>query len=492
MKFLHATVLAILITLALDNLAMARSLAVLPLLDLTQDENGVNFSLTEYLSKKAEDEGFTVLPESDIMAFMVRHRIRSLGILTTYEVNTLRQELQADYVLLGTVCQLGQKPAAKVSLSLQMVRTADEAVVWSLIKDLHEEDLISLLAISDPQSLNDLYERYFSTLFDSMPAEIKQGPEPSPSVGILTLNLHPEYVKPGERVEAEVRVYYDKQGSQAPEFHLLIDNKEYPVDREGDVRLLKASWLAQDKDGKYGVDLVSVFPSGQRHVQSLGEYTVDSVAPELTVDFLGTTVDGNLYFNKNLSILPRLKIPEAIDRWDVSVFDKDQELLVLYDGTGQIPPRIYWNGMITESEKALDGRYLVQVHVWDRAENQASSEGFVNLMSTDPRLKLTVDRKEGDVHVQLDNEVQSPVAFWFAKVYEKNGGMLTSKVGETLPATLDFKLKTPDSNEPLELIFAAQDRYGNRTWQKVEDLLNREVKKVEKEVVPESQWLENF
>jgi len=88
--------------------------------------------------------------------------------------------------------------------------------------------------------------------------------------------------------------------------------------------------------------------------------------------------------------------------------------------------------------------------------------------------------------------VQSPVAFWFAKVYEKNGGMLASKVGETLPASLDFKLTAPDSNEPLELIIAAQDRYGNRTWQKVEDLLNKEVKKVEKEVVPESQWLENF
>ena len=190
-KLLRAALLAILLTLALHSFASARSLAVMPLLDLTQDENGVNFSLTEYLSQKAVDYGFTVLPESDVMAFMVRHRIRSLGVLTSYQITNLRQDLKAEYVLLGTVCQLGQKPAAKVSLSLQLVRTADEAVVWSIIKDLHEDDLISLLAISDPQSLNDLYDRYFSKLFDTMPPEIKQGGDSSPSVGILTIDLPP-------------------------------------------------------------------------------------------------------------------------------------------------------------------------------------------------------------------------------------------------------------------------------------------------------------
>jgi TolB-like protein len=159
MKLLSVILLAAIFTLAMQCPVSARSLAVLPLLDLTQDENGVNFSLTDYLSKKAVEHGFTVLPDSEIMAFLVRHRIRSLGVLTSYQLTSLRQDLKAEYVLLGTVCQLGQKPAAKVSLSLQLIRTADEAVVWSIIKDLHEDDLITLLAISDPQSLNDLYER---------------------------------------------------------------------------------------------------------------------------------------------------------------------------------------------------------------------------------------------------------------------------------------------------------------------------------------------
>ena len=99
-------------------------------------------------------------------------------------------------------------------------------------------------------------------------------------------------------METEVRVYYANPEAKAPKFHLLIDGKEYPVDQEGDARLLTASWLAQDKNGKYAVDLISVFPSGEQQVLRLGEYTVDGVAPELFVTLLGTTIDGEPLFQQ--------------------------------------------------------------------------------------------------------------------------------------------------------------------------------------------------
>lgn len=486
--------LALILTLALACPAAARTLAVFPLLDLTQDESGVNLSLTGYLRQKAEEQGFIVLPEEEVMAFMVRHRIRNLGVLTSYQLTTLRRELKTEYALLGTVCQLDQKPAAKVSLSLQLVRTADETVVWSVIRDLHEADLISLLAISEPETLNDLYEPYFSTLFADMSPEIEEGAgKVLPSVGIFSVNFHAEHVKPGEKMEAAIRVYYGEATTTAPTFHLRIDATDYPVDRDGDARLLNASWLAQERNGTYPVDLVAVFPSGRQQVERIGEYTVDGTPPELTVNFFGSASEGDaLFFNRELSIIPLLKVPEVLDRWEITVYDKDRELVLLQDGTGQIPPHIIWNGMLSGVEAAPDGRYLVLVQVWDRAGNLGRSEGFVNLMRTPPKLGLTVEREGGVVHVLLADEVQSPLAFWFAKVYEKSGEMVASRTGETLPVTLDINLADPESSEPLELIFAAQDRYGNRMRRKVENLLNLEAGQTDMEIVPESQWLENF
>lgn len=494
MKRSFILLLALMLTLVLACPAAAGTLAVFPLLDLSEDESGVNLSLTGYLREKAAEQGFTVLPEDEVMAFMVRHRIRSLGVLTTYQLSTLRRELNTEYVLLGTVCQLDQKPAAKLSLSLQLIRTADETVVWSVIRDLHEADLISLLAIFDPESLNELYELYFSTLFADMPPEMREGGgEASPSVGILNVNIQAGHVKPGEKMEAAVRVYYGEAVTKPPAFHLRIDATEYPVDQDGDARLLNTSWLAQEQNGTYPVDLVAVFPSGRQQVERIGEYTVDGTPPELTVNFFGTaTEDDAVFFNRELSIIPLLKVPEALDRWEIAVYDKDRELVLLQDGTGQIPPLIIWNGMLSGVQSAPDGRYMVLIQVWDRAGNLGRFESFVNLMRTDPKLSLTVEREGGVVHVLLDNEVQSPLAFWFAKVYEKSGEMLASQVGETLPVTLDITLPDPEGNESLELIFAAQDRYGNRTWRKVENLLNLEATGAEVEIVPESQWLENF
>ncbi|MHB8790711.1 MAG: hypothetical protein ACYDBT_12610 [Desulfobulbaceae bacterium] len=495
MKQSFILLLASMLTLVLACFpAAAGTLAVFPLLDLSQDESGVNLSLTGYLREKAAEQGFTVLPEEEVMAFMVRHRIRSLGVLTTYQLTTLRRELNTEYVLLGTVCQLDQKPAAKLSLSLQLIRTADETVVWSVIRDLHEADLISLLAISDPESLNELYERYFNTLFADMPPEMREGgSEAVPMVGILNVNFHAGHVKPGEKMEAAIRVYYSEAVTKPPAFHLRIDATEYPVDQDGDARLLNTSWLAQEQNGTYPVDLVAVFPSGLRQVERIGEYTVDGIPPELTVNFFGTaTEDDAVFFNRELFIIPLLEVPEALDRWEIAVYNKDRELVLLQDGTGQIPPQIIWNGMLSGVESAPDGRYMVLIQVWDRAGNLGRFEGFVNLMRTDPKLILTVEREGSVVHVLLDNEVQSPLAFWFAKVYEKSGEMLASRVGETLPVTLDITLPDPESNDPLELIFAAQDRYGNRTWRKVENLLNLGATETEVEIVPESQWLENF
>jgi hypothetical protein len=327
-----------------------------------------------------------------------------------------------------------------------------------------------------------------------MPPEIQgDGGEVSPSVGIFSVNFHAGHVKPGEKMEAAIRIYYGEAATPAPAFHLRIDGAEYPVDRDGDARLLNASWLAQDRNGTYPVDLVAVFPSGRQQVERIGEYSVDSTPPELTVNFFGSnSEEDTVYFNRDLSIIPLLKIPEVLDRWEIAVYDKDRQLVLLQDGTGQIPPRLIWNGMLSGTEAAADGKYLVLVQVWDRAGNSGRFEGFVNLMRTDPRLSLTVEREGGVVHLLLANEVQSPLAFWFAKVYEKSGELLASRVGETLPVTLDIILADPESSEPLELIFAAQDRYGNQMRRKVENILNLEARKTEKEIVPESQWLENF
>ena len=71
-------------------------------------------------------------------------------------------------------------------------------------------------------------------------------------------------------------------------------------------------------------------------------------------------------------------------------------------------------------------------------------------------------------------------------------GPVAMEVGEDLPSELQLNIPELQAEEQLELIFAGQDLYGNRTYQTLDNLLNLAIAEVGEEIVPESPWLENF
>ncbi|GAB4339681.1 MAG: hypothetical protein Kow0089_12770 [Desulfobulbaceae bacterium] len=467
-------------------------MAVFPLLDLTKDANGVNFVLTESVRRKAVEDGFDLIPESDIMDFMVRNRIRTLGTLSSHELTKLRKELGADYALLGTVCQLEEMPKAKVSLSLQLVRTSDEEVVWARTSDLHKDDLITMLGLGDPETLNDIYQEYFSSIFDTMQGKEGRPEAETPFVNLLYADLRPRYVKPGERMEFEARFFSNVGEENFPSFVLQIDGKEFEVELDDEARFIKATFLAHDVSGSYKANLVARFPSGESQVLELGDYTVDGRPPELTVNLFGTTIDGKVYFSRDLVITAGLAVPERLQMWEIKVFDDAGDVLVTQAGEGQFPRRVFWNGQDDNREMTPDGRYRIVVTVWDRAMNKASAEAFAYHRHTKPEMVFYGQREGDRVIVEMENAVGYPMSFWFLKAYRKNGELVGTEVGSELPPSVTFDVAGMSELETLELVFAGRDVFGNNNYTIIPDLLNLVKKEVETEVVPESQWLENF
>ncbi len=485
--------LFLLSVLALSPLRVsAATVAVFPLLDLSRDANGVNFTLTEALRQKAAEYGFEVLPDNDVMAFMVRHRIRKLGVLNSYEIMNLRRELHADYALLGTVCQLDRKPRAKVSLSLQLIRTRDEEIVWTAMKDLHEKDLISLLGITEPDSLNDLYREYFETLLDAIPTDDASDGGAAAKIGLLSVQLHPNYVKPGQRVGFTARTYSTAPESAPPTVYLRVGDRKIPLEQDGDLYFLRASWQAQEVSGDYNVRLVAEFASGREQVLDVGRYTVDTVPPGVRVRLGGKVVNGVLTFNRDLVIMPRMTVPELLSRWLITVFDAKDTTMLTFGGAGKLPGRVYWDGTLSEVETAPDGLYRIRVEVWDRAGNSSMDEQEAMLRRTRPIFDVAVTRNEKGLTLALANAIEYPVSFWWVKVYEQNGGLVFTRVGEELPATLEIEYDFAEDNGKLEMFVAAQDVYGNRRVRKFSNLLNLSEGEDEVRYVQEKDWLENF
>ena len=494
MKFFRLTALVLLLAAVFPPaVAGARSLAVFPLLDLTQDANGVNMPLTGYLRRQAGKLGDTLISGQEIMAFMVRHRIRTLGRLDSQAIAEAGKELGADLILLGTVCQLDQAPAAAVALSLQLIRTSDGRTVWTTTKALSLDDLQSLLALSDPKTLVDMFKIYFPTLLASFPAEINPAGPVGRRLALASIVLRPEHVRPGQPVKCRVIISAASRIRPGSEASVQVGGRVYPAALNKEEYSVTAAWPAQGEAGTYQVTLVIKQPVGRRETAILGRYHVDSIPPSLVLHAVGKKLDGLVTFSRSLALVTTMPDPEPLDRWTIAVFDKNNETIVYQEDAGQVPERINWNGYTSGGISAPDGIYLIRITAWDRAGLTAAAELKVALRRTPPKISLEVEKKDRQLRLALADSVATPLSFWWLRIYQDGGRIVKAAAGDHFPAAVTVDLPENAGGSKFELMLVAQDVLGNRTRRQVKDLLVLTAKaQAQQQHETESQWLENF
>ncbi len=494
MKFFCLTALILLLVAVLPPAAGARSLAVFPLLDMTKDANGVNMPLTGYLRRQAGKLGDTLISGKDIMAFMVRHRIRTLGRLDSRSIAEARQELGADLVLLGTVCQLHPAPAPAVSLSLQLIRTSDGRTIWTTTRALSRADLQRLLALSEPKTLSALFKVYFPALLASFPGKIKPAGPARAGLTLASIVLRPEYVRPGRPVKCRAIISAPSRIKPGSEVSIEVGGRVYPATLNKEEYGVTASWPAQETAGTYQVTLVVKQPSGRRVTAILGRYHVDSTPPSLVLHLVGKKLDGLVTFSRSLAIITTMPDPEPLADWNVAVFDKDNETIVYQEAAGQVPERINWNGYSGSGLPAPDGVYLIKITARDRAGLTASAEQKVSLRRTPPKISLEVKKKDRQLHLALADSTATPVSFWWLRIYQDGGRIVKTAAGGHLPAAVTVDLPEHAGGSKFELLLVARDVLGNRTRRKIKDLLalTKKARARQQQHETESQWLENF
>ena len=66
--------------------ASTRTIAILPMEDLSKGQNSPNWKLTRYLVEALSLKGLKVITENDVISFMAAERVRWLGYLETAHV----------------------------------------------------------------------------------------------------------------------------------------------------------------------------------------------------------------------------------------------------------------------------------------------------------------------------------------------------------------------------------------------------------------------
>jgi len=475
--------------------AFGQTIALFPLLDLTIDPNGFNPKLTDMLRRETQARGFELVEEQDVMRFMVRHRIRNLGRLTSHEITLAGEELEADLVLQGTVCQLKEELPSTVSLSLQLIRTSDARTVWAHSEGLYYAELLTLLGLSDPKVMNDLYRVFFPRLLADMPLQTSGEKGEEDHLDVESVVLWPDYLRPGETVECKIRLYSLPQDpDNLPHIVARVGDREYPMTLDEEEYYFKTSWPAQERAGEYTVTLFGTWPSGRSVSGVIGTYYVDDLDPGVRLNVIGKEVDGTVAFSRKLVMVPRLINPEPISRCQVEVMNEDGEIIVRQESTEDLPERITWWGQSNQGTVPPDGKYKIIFKVWDRVGRESETEAEVLFLRMAPDIKAEAVNNNGTVSVSLANTVTTPVAFWWMKFFDADGRQVKLAQGESLPASIEVEMppREEDSEAVLEGLVQVRDVVGNQTTMKIKNLLQKEETEDTENVNIEKEWIEEF
>ncbi len=436
-------------------------IAVLPIQDLTHGANGVNFNCTKLLEKDLSIHGIKVISDKKIMSFLVRHRIRWTGFLDTYDTILLGKELNTHYILLGTLCQYDNKIEARVGLTLTLLNTDTGSSIWGWVGSLSVKDFIHPLGLFEPKTAKDLLPLLINRAIEQFPNKVEFTKSVCPNCIIKNIIIRPKYVKSKQPVTCIVRVnkIYPKL---SPNMQLYLNNHYIKLNSVAPNKY-KIKFLAPSLQGSFPMYLIYKI-NKKFYKLYVGNLCVDNKAPQIELISRGIHIWNAVALKKRLVILPRLKNPEPISRWQIAVCTLDGEKILSQDGPGPLPSKFFWRGQDASGAMVATGVYKIVLDIWDMAGNKAEASIRVSVIRTPPKIKVSSKIVNNKLFLTVKNETDIPLSFWRLEVFE-NGNLLKTEIGTKLPVTVNFSILNKKFAK-LYCIVTARDILGNITKKK--------------------------
>ncbi|MFH7319808.1 hypothetical protein ACHHRT_04250 [Desulfurivibrio sp. D14AmB] len=473
--------------------AGAARLAILPLEDLSLGDNGVDLAFTTRLQEVLRERGLEVVPQREVLAFMATNRMRWLGRIETIHATRMGRELNADFILLGSVNQARERDPAALALTLQLVRAVDAQLVWSGGAELCRVDRRRLLAIAEPRELENLKELVLVEALAAWPAVLPAAPADYPVTSLAeSITITPQVVRPGETVRCWIR-FDDRSRPAGAVIGVLFDQKMIPARYLLREQLHEAAWEAPSRDGRYPVSVTVITPELGSRTVFAGSFLVDGTTPEPQLILGGQVLEGMAVMRGQLRITPLLKVPEPLRNWEIEILDTEGAVIKAERGQGGLPGRFSWWGQRQDGRNSPDGEYAVRLTVWDRAGNRGEVEEKFLVVRDKPEVSLRALRRADILELELEHQGRAPLVYWRVELRDEPGTLLYEADGVGTPQPLLAPL--PAAVEKVAALVQALDALGNRISRRVENIMIQEgvaLDQAEEEVVEPDGWAEDF
>jgi TolB-like protein len=126
--------------------------------------------------------GYGLLDEQDVEGFLARKRIRRTGEISRKAAREIREELGADFVLVGSVEVFDEEDGLHVGLSCRLVDSSNGSITRAESSGIAGEDFTTLLGFGTIKSMDLLVDKAVEDLFrgwDGIPIGEKGAPSTS-------------------------------------------------------------------------------------------------------------------------------------------------------------------------------------------------------------------------------------------------------------------------------------------------------------------------
>jgi hypothetical protein len=441
----------------------AERVAVVPLADLSQGDNGVNLSVTKDLISNLELLGATLVSQDEMGEFLASNRFRGTGYLDAFTIQKMGYDLKCSLVLIGTVTEIGGVDSA-FGITLQAYNAETGRAIWAHTSATSLLERIRVLGLGQPEQVSELQGLVFDDLLGSLRKKVSSKIMPLNRLYQLDrFDISPPYAKGGGEVEGVVKIrFIDKQ----PE-RIAVETSSGPayLYRDAAADTYRGRWRAPLEEGAYQVSLLLEWQAQRpaERLANVASYEVITESPQLKLEIKkGVQAGEVIAFRDHLLILPRLARMMPMTRWMLEIKNEDGKVLVREEHEGNLPERMVWDGRDGSHSRLVNGTYEIILHAWDLAGNHSYDARLVALQASALPVTVSTVNEKGKTFLRIESATEKgfPLTSWTLDATSGQGEELLKVEGTDLPVKIELP---PLEGEPnFYYNFEGSDFLGNR------------------------------
>jgi len=440
-----------------------RRIAFLPLKNIS-GTNNIPQDIVNHIAKalKKKHHFDAVLP-SDLEDFLLRNRVRRMGVITQAQAQGLMRQFGVDGAIITWLDLYDKGENPKIGIGIKVIETSTGTVVWGNYVSLTGQDFTSFFGLGKVTSIKQLSNEAIKRLIKNFPSsfEIQTASRvEKTSFAIERFSLSPLVTQGGLPVVASLRLVSLLEPPK--EIALLLGGKEWPLEKRGN-GWWKGEIEAPKRQGRYFVRLKLFMKNGMlSFLDTATSLKVDNTPPQVRLSFENKVFSPNGDGIKDvLIVFPELLVPDDIKVWGFHIYNQSGEIVRQFEGSGDLPHGLAWHGENDEFGRVDDGIYCLEFRCQDKAGNiMISKKTEIVVDNTAPQLNISVNIAKKKAKFEIKCQEENGIDKWQLTIMDKEENIYKMLEGKGKPPPM---LESPlFKKKGLYFIIEAFDLAGNK------------------------------